>query len=190
MRPLIDADILLYEVGSVGGYPGDEEIADFSFLSAILDGKILDICDGAGGTEPPTLYLTGKQNFRDAVAVTKPYKGNRKDTVKPYHTNNLKVYMKNTYDVVEADGLEADDEMSIEQVRCADKGDHIDWMTTIICSRDKDLRITPGMHYGWECANQREFGPLLVDYEGHISFEANRYRYGFLLFSVVDGRPY
>lgn len=51
--------------------------------------------------------------------------------------------------------------MSIDQCK-ADKN------TTIICSRDKDLKMVPGMHYSWECGRQPSFGPIEVDEIGEI----------------------
>lgn len=153
-----------------------------------MDERIKDICEAVEATEPPTLYLTGdeklwrkvskqrkreglpvepfKPNFRIAVATSKPYKGNRKSE-KPYHFDNVRAYMLGAYNVEVANGIEADDLMSIHQTR-SDVG------TTIICSRDKDLRITPGWHYGWECGRQPEFGPELVDELGWLTLNSNK----------------
>jgi len=47
--------------------------------------------------------------------------------------------------------MEADDACGINQT---DK--------TIICSRDKDLKMIPGWHYGWPAGNQKEFGPKFI----------------------------
>ena len=169
MRPLIDADVLRYEIGSIGDIDGPKS---FDFIAAILDGRIQDICKAAGGTVAPTLYLTGKGNFRDAVAVTKPYKGNRLDKdgnpkqAKPFHFENITVYMHNQYDVEVAEGMEADDLMSIEQMACP--------ANTVICTRDKDLRMIPGHHYGWECGAQREFGPMIVTQRGNLSIDRKK----------------
>jgi len=161
MIPQIDADVLRYEIGSIGDIDGPKS---FDFVASVLDGRIEDICHAVNATGPPVLYLTGKGNFRDAVAFTKPYKGNRDNKEKPFHFENLTVYMKNQYTVVVAEGMEADDLMSVEQMRSYKE--HGDWSHTIICTRDKDLRMVPGFHYGWECGKQREFGPLLVKNDG------------------------
>ena len=164
MRPLLDADILLYEVGVIGDK--EDGPTSFDYVAEILDGKILEICEAAQATEPPVLYLTGKNNFREEIAVTKVYKGNRKDA-KPYHYQNLRVYMHNQYEVRVQDGLEADDLLSIDQTYAPPN-------STIICTRDKDLRMIPGWHYGWECGGQREYGPVLVDHWGRIELDRSR----------------
>lgn len=100
-------------------------------------------------------------NFRESVAIKKEYKGTRKASVKPLHYDNLTEYILATYDCVMAEGLEADDLLSIYQR----KAKH---MTTIICSRDKDLKMVPGMHFSWECGKQAQFGPELVSELGRL----------------------
>lgn len=205
MKPLIDADVLRYEIGHCGQYldkptmdmEDDKVLActgkiiyrDFDFVADLLDQKISEICAEVWATEPPTLYLTndrrlwkkenkqlkkdGKEekeyqpNFRDALAEKKVYKGTRKND-KPFHYDNLTAYMLATYDVKIAYGMEADDLMSIDQYARLDKLD------TIICSRDKDLRITPGMHYGWECGRQGQFGPTRVSEVGAIELKGGK----------------
>lgn len=154
MKALIDCDVLRYEIGFSGQFKeGDELIVrPFEFVAELFDEKVKQICDAVWATEPPTLYLTGKGNFRDEIATIKPYKGTRK-TEKPFHFYNLTAYILAHYDVVVANGLEADDLMCVEQTkRIKDKR-----FDSVICTRDKDLRQCPGMHYGWECGNQAGF---------------------------------
>lgn len=103
-----------------------------------------------------------KANFREDVAKKKVYKGNRKSDGKPLHFLNLVEYIKANYDYVIAKGLEADDLLGVYQTKAKP-------LTTIICSRDKDLKIIPGMHYSWESGYQREYGPLQVDEIGDLS---------------------
>jgi 5'-3' exonuclease len=74
-------------------------------------------------------------------------------------------YMLSKYDVRIANGIEADDLMGIVQTQ--NKGE------TIICSRDKDLRIVPGWHYGWECGKQGSFGPIEITETGFIQKKSN-----------------
>ena len=168
MQPLIDGDILVYEVAFSGQFK-DEETDEvrphpFEYVAEILDDKIRQICDAVWATEEPIIYLTGKTNFRFDIAKTKPYKGNRyKD--KPFHYKNLRAYMKHKYNTVEVEGIEADDAMCIEQTK------RIGSLDTIICSRDKDLRICEGMHFGWEIGNSPQFGPKRVSYLGELQFE-------------------
>ena len=108
-----------------------------------------------------------KPNFREKVAEKKEYKGNRKKSEKPAHYVALTEYMLATYEVVMAEGLEADDLLSIYQRKAMKESKD---PTTIICSRDKDLKITPGMHFSWECGKQRQFGPEMVSELGRLNF--------------------
>lgn len=186
MQPLIDADVLRYEVGAVGEYIdefGEKIYRDFDFVRETFDGKIRDICETVGATVPPKLYLTGDNslndrlnkrreregldpieflpNFRTAIAERKAYKGTRKGD-KPFHYANLTAYILSNYDTTVSNGCEADDLICIEQFGRLEVAD------TIICTRDKDLRQCPGLHYGWECGKQPEFGPHEYDLLGTI----------------------
>lgn len=106
-----------------------------------------------------------KPNFREKVAVKKPYKGTRKKD-KPYHYDNLTAYILGQYECVTAEGLEADDLLAIYQTKALrDNPDP----TTIICTRDKDLRMVRGMHFGWACGSQSAFGPEYVDEVGRLN---------------------
>lgn len=202
MKPLIDADVLRYEVGFSGQYmeeDGNLVVLDFEFVKELLDAKIKLICDEVDATEPPTLYLSadkfiinnlnrasnlsGKQllelrpNFREQVATTKPYKGTRKEA-KPFHFYNLTAYMLSEYDCFIANGIEADDAMCITQY---DNYKNLDYRIefgqecaqTIICSRDKDLRQCPGWHYSWECGKQPSIGPIYTDDIGWLEQKSN-----------------
>ena len=175
-QPLVDCDVLLYEVGfgvesswDSPGYP------PFDKAMEMIDMRIANICALVDADSPPILYLTGKGNFRNDIAVTAPYKERAGN--KPFHYYNLKAYVKAAYDTRWQDGLEADDLMAIKQTSRP--------FETIICTRDKDLRQVPGWHYGWELGNQPSFGPLLVEQPGLISLSEKRDKitgYGDLFF--------
>ncbi len=77
-------------------------------------------------------------NFRHAVAVTKPYKGLRKENKRPFHYHALRDYVSKTYDVTLCIGKEADDGLSQAQTE-----------DTVIVSIDKDLLQVPGWHYNF-----------------------------------------
>lgn len=194
MTPLLDADVLLHELGWSGQFKdketGEEVLLSRERVVDMLDEKIKLICEDVEVTEPPILFLSDSEwlnnemnnrrgfggddpipfvkNFRYEVAVTKPYKGNRKNP-KPEHFYNLALYMLDHYKVVVSKGgLEADDELCVYQT----KG--VEWPLTgdtIICSRDKDLRICPGWHFSWECGGQKAIGPHYTDREGHIELK-------------------
>lgn len=130
-----------------------------------IDNLIKNICAECYATEPPILFLTGKENFRNEIAKEKEYKGNRKGKDKPFHYANLKAYVQAAYDCRLVEGLEADDLLSIEQTK------RIKDRNTIICSRDKDLRIQEGYHYSWEVTGQPRFGPAWVDELGVLQLK-------------------
>lgn len=165
MQPLIDADVLLYEVGFAAetGWQG-EGVPPFDYAAELLDQRIANICAMTGATKPPLLFLTGKTNFRNDIAKRQEYKD--RPSHKPFHYYNLKAYIKGKYDYRLTEGLEADDLMAIEQTLRPNE--------TIICSRDKDLLQVPGWHYSWELGNQPAFGPELVDEWGYIHLSSDR----------------
>jgi hypothetical protein len=164
-QPIIDADILCYEVGFAAetGWM-NEGFPPFDYVAEMLDNRIANICAMVEATEPPILYLTGKGNFRFDIAKRTPYKD--RPSNKPWHYKNIKAYIQGKYDHRISEGMEADDLMGIEQTRRPDE--------TIICTRDKDLRAIPGWQYGWELGAQPSFGPMLVDTVGAIQLSEKR----------------
>lgn len=165
MQPLVDADVLVYEVGFAAeagwqqaGFP------PFDYAAELLDNRLANICAIVEASQPPKLYLTGPDNFRFDIAKRTPYKARVGN--KPWHYKNIKAYMRSKYDVTISEGMEADDLMSLEQTRSSDR--------TIICTRDKDLRQVPGWHYGWELGNQPQFGPLLIETKGSVQLSGDR----------------
>ena len=165
MKPLIDADCLHYEIAYCGQYKEEGELVvrPFEFVAELFEERVKQICDAVWADEKPLLFMTGKGNFRDKIATVKPYKGTRK-AEKPFHYKNLKAYIMSHYDVREAEGLEADDLMCVEQTKRLKLG----MFDTVICTRDKDLRQCPGMHFGWECGAQAGFPFSKVDELGWV----------------------
>lgn len=160
MTPLLDGDIFLYEIASCAQYTDEEGeliVRSFEYAEELLVNRIEEICEAVGATEPPVVFFTGKGNFRYEKAKKKPYKGNRKDVVKPWHFENIRCYLEANYRCVTAEDCEADDELAMAQGE-----------DTVICTRDKDLRMVPGWHYGWECGLQPEFHLQRVDELGEL----------------------
>lgn len=199
VKPLIDADILLYEIGfsseKVELIEGEKVVvpASWDWCQDLFDKKIELICDEVGATSPPSLFFTNTKginrylnkrrkldgedsekifidNFRFMVAKEKEYKAGRA-TVKPFHFRNIFLYASSNYNtVVDETGLEADDAMCIEQYT----GVKNETFDTIICSRDKDVRQCPGWHYSWECGKQASIGPIKVDELGFLEQKDNK----------------
>ncbi len=189
MKALVDADVLLYEIGfsSQRVENGVVDPSSWEFCQELFDKKIDLIQDEVGGTEKPLLFLTNtpkinkllnkrrayndelpknyQENFRIEAAKTKDYKAGRK-TEKPYHFYNLLNYILGAYNFhVNETGLEADDAMCIAQYAQVKQGLY----DTTICSRDKDVRQCPGLHYSWESGRQAAIGPIMVDDLGYLT---------------------
>ena len=165
MKPLVDSDILAYEIGFAAEAPFKEEgtIPPFSYVEELLEMRINNILGAVGATEPATFYFTGKNNFRYHIAKRQPYKD--RPSLKPWHYKNIKAHMMCVYDCIVSDGLEADDLMSIGQTKGLKEG-----YDTIICTRDKDLFSVPGNIYSWELGNQPSRGPLTVTELGDLQY--------------------
>jgi hypothetical protein len=180
MKALIDADVLLYECSSIAeareATKTEEarKLKSFDFVKEVFDGRVRDIM-AATGSDVCTLYLTGPGNFREDIAISKKYKGTRKEE-KPYHYLNLKAYIMGLPNCQYIEGMEADDAMSIEQMYwyTAYENHEQEDLYTVICTRDKDLRMVPGWHYGWECGKQPEYRLRIVEYLGEIALAPNR----------------
>ena len=77
MKALIDGDILVYRIG----FASEDEAESIAIArcSEFLEDLLL-----FNGFDSYQGYLTGKRNFRNEIAVSAPYKGNRK-AAKPKH---------------------------------------------------------------------------------------------------------
>ena len=110
-------------------------------------------------------YISGKNNFRDDVAFTTRYKGNRFDKdgnpkPKPPFFYEIKRWLTERYPPIIIDGIEADDALSMEQysrlLKYDDNGNDVvsDMSGTIIITIDKDLCMVPGWHYNPRTRNK------------------------------------
>lgn len=183
--PLLDGDILRYEVGFACevGWQG-EGVPSFDYVADSVDNLIHHICTVVEATHPPIIFFTGKTNFRTGIAKRQKYKDRLSN--KPFHYKNLTAYLKGKYEWRECEGLEADDLMSIEQ--CSNPE------STIICTRDKDLHMVEGWIYGWELGNQPSFGPDYCTGYGWIRYSSDKKKlsgrgYKFFLAQCIMGDP-
>jgi len=174
---LVDADPLAYASGFVGqdnvldedGKKIDIEIRDFQNVATYIDNMVEQIMEACNTTVEPYMFLTGKTNFRDEVATVKPYKGNR-DSDKPYHLENARVYIRSRYNTYVSVGCEADDLLAISMTDYRRQD-----VPCILCTIDKDLLQVEGWHYKWETWNSGEVKPHLVD------------KFGLLTGKYIDG---
>ena len=136
MIALLDADILCYRVGFATD--NEHENTAIETMAVFLEDLLMfDLVD----CEEHELFLTGKVNYRHDIAVTAPYKGNRKDVKKPTHLPLLRDYLQTAWGASVSDGQEADDDIAI---RATELGDD-----AIIVSIDKDFMQVPTWHYNF-----------------------------------------
>lgn len=136
MIALLDSDILCYRVGFATNE--ENESTALETMALFLEDLLLfDLLD----TDGYELFLTGKTNFRNEVAVTAPYKGNRTDKAKPVHLQLLREYLVTAWDAKVSDGQEADDDIAIRATELGDEA--------LIVSLDKDFLQVPVWHYNF-----------------------------------------
>lgn len=135
MKALIDGDILVYRIAFAANDETDKiAIARMStFVEELVLPQDITSYDG---------YLTGKGNYRNEIAVTAPYKGNRKDVAKPVHYDILREYLQAAWGFEMVTGQEADDAIGIRAYEM-DDDDYI------IYTIDKDLDMIKGWHYNF-----------------------------------------
>lgn len=155
---IVDADIICYRI-SFACKDETEKHAKYS-----LDNYLNDILTSGVDTTYPDcfvdswkLYLTGKNNFRVALATTAVYKGNR-TAPKPEHLPALRQHMVKEWDAEVVDGQEADDKVAIEATRLGDNG--------IIVTLDKDINQVSGWHYNFV----KKEGYYITPQEGLVNF--------------------
>lgn len=85
--------------------------------------------------------LSGKGNFRYAIATTVPYKSTREIRGKPKYLRACKSFIEEYYDAIVTTGIEADDELGIKSQKLGDR--------CFIASIDKDLDQLAGWHFDW-----------------------------------------
>jgi 5'-3' exonuclease len=138
---LFDGDILCYRVAykTEGEKASKARYSAGSFLGEVL--STLACRFGDSDVVPYQVFLTGKTNFRNDVAVSHEYKANRKDRVKPTHVDTIRKYLIEEWEAIVSDNEEADDLIAIW---ASDYGD-----SSCIVSIDKDFDQVPGWHYNF-----------------------------------------
>ena len=133
---LIDGDPFAYRAAFSAQGDDLEEAIDKvdDFLEQALHEVSWDWTD-----DDHQVFLTGKDNFRYDVAVTYPYKGNRKNAERPEHLEDVRQHMIDNWSAIVSDGEEADDLLGI-------------WSTeygpnAIVISIDKDMLQLPCNHF-------------------------------------------
>ena len=103
-------------------------------------------------------FLTGKGNFRNDIAVTVPYKGQRVSD-KPTHLTALRQHLVSSWGFTVVDGIEADDAVGIAAYALAED-------ESIMVHIDKDLNQFRGWHYNY----RKKEKYYVSEFEGLLSF--------------------
>lgn len=146
---LIDSDLWCYDL-AFAAQGKDEEgelfVRPFHSCQHHAEDRLEEVFKATGCTSAE-FFLTGKSNFRYDIATIAPYKGNRTQD-KPAHYQNMFNWLQFRYGALVVQGMEADDMLAIRQTQLGNK--------SVIVSRDKDLRMVEGWHYGYPLSNQAE----------------------------------
>jgi 5'-3' exonuclease len=131
---LFDGDIIVYRVGFAS------EDVEERFALARVKELVYEVVYFSLECDTYELFITGKGNFRNDIAETAPYKGNRKDMKKPIHYDAIRAHLLEMGASL-IEGMEADDAIAI---RATELGDNC-----VIVSIDKDLDQIAGHHYNF-----------------------------------------
>lgn len=133
--PLIDGDYLIYRIGFA---VKDDEPVEYA-LSTVKR-SLHALLDRFNEAPWHRLFLSGKGNFREKIAVTEVYKGNRDPSMRPKYYQEIKDYLIHVHGAEVVDGIEADDAVATLQWQHKDR-------STVIVRQDKDLNMVPGWHF-------------------------------------------
>ena len=134
MHVLIDGDIIGYRIGFSTEEENEKIVV--SRVATFIESMLWEDLDA----ETYQGYLTGSGNFRNDIARTAPYKGNR-TAPKPKHLQFIRDYLVSAWDFKISEGEEADDSIAIAHTESN--------YTTVIASIDKDFLQLPGKHWNF-----------------------------------------
>lgn len=145
MKALIDGDLICYRIGfACQSKAGVEpfQAASEGIVRHRVDEFLTDILTIGLTVDDYEGYLTldSEKNFRNQIAVTAPYKGNR-DAPKPVHHEFIRQYLLKEWKFNGIIGQEADDSLAQEQTELG--------LGSVIVSIDKDMLQVPGFHYNF-----------------------------------------
>lgn len=134
----------------IDGYTRESEviIGDFDICRKTLDYLVNFYLEKADAEKGLFSIGGGGETFRDVVAVSKTYKGNRTQE-KPHYLKQLKEYAIKKYNPKVVTGIESDDQISIwlyESYLKGMKTKNKNKCTRIMVDLEKDCRTTPSWH--------------------------------------------
>lgn len=155
MLVIIDADILVYEAAYRAQTAEEWSENEFTYTANLVDAQadfdasIKEIGQAVGATDM-ILCLTDSDrdaNFRRHIFD--PYKRSRgkAGNARPLVYKALRAWIRETYNVKQKHGIEADDTIGI--LATADLPSLPPKSHRVMASVDKDLDTVPGLHYNW-----------------------------------------
>lgn len=137
MMALVDGDILVYRVGF------STEGLSSSIAKARMTALVNKLVSRVNATDFKVFLTCAGPQFRSSVAVTKPYKGNRK-APKPTHYLLLREHLQQRFKAQVSVFEEADDMLGYTACQLMAAG-----KPCVIISIDKDLKMIPGDHFNF-----------------------------------------
>jgi len=125
----IDGDIVAYRIACAIGDDGEAKAVTWTLNSYMVKSVLQHFPE----LSKYHVYLTGGDNFRNEIAVTAPYKGNRKGA-KPVHLRAARQHMIDFWGALVYEGIEADDAIATGATRDLKAG-----IAPVIVSLDKDF---------------------------------------------------
>lgn len=163
---IIDMDSVMFSIGNgnkVLGEDGEPLKEDGKFVyTPKTPHQLIESADfmmnkilRESGATGYVAYIKGKNTTKARIEANAAYKQNRPKE-SPSWWNFVKEYLKLSWGVVEANGLEVDDAVNITRKFIKD---------SFITAIDKDLLNLPGKHYNWrEGTWTDEITPEIADY--------------------------
>jgi hypothetical protein len=168
---VFDADIILYSKGFK-----HESTEEWWVVESDINKWIEDFFEKFGTTNY-VLYLTGKGNFRETVAVSHVYKGGR-TKAKPKWYNEIKQYLFHCHNTGVAEGMEADDLIAMALTSNPN---------SIHIGIDKDLLQVEGWHYRYATHNSPEVPLRWISNEGYLELQVTETKAGKKKNKLVGG---
>ncbi|MGX9389631.1 hypothetical protein ACWX0O_01780 [Nitrobacteraceae bacterium UC4449_H16] len=158
----IDADFLAYQTtAEKEDGSSDKTYEDMQHNAEVA----VDTLRGLAAAQHVHLHLTpstSNKGGRYDHALLKEYQGNRVDKPKPRYLGIMREWLAKRYPGTLHQFCEADDGMSSSQYAAIDRGET---NLSIIASKDKDLRMVPGLHLDWDTGEINTTGD---DEFGHV----------------------
>lgn len=142
---LVDADFLAYMATFDDETPWPDMVSNADVM--------IENLRRASGAEHIELYLTASNSTkgdRFQIAIQKPYQGNRDGKQKPKYLTRMREHLASKPRAVLAMDAEADDYMAERA--------YGDPKNTVIISKDKDLRMIPGVQMDWDTGEFSDTG--------------------------------